>query len=1062
MATNRRGVQAALKIRPHADDEESSRFRREFERLRTLRLPGVIRVLDTGVDQGYIYFAMELARGVRWDHFLDASRGKGERIQRAVDAGAGIARILASIHQLHLAHRDIKPANVHVEADLVQRTLRVTLLDFGTHRFGSLRDESGELHGTPAYMSPEQRLGMPHDHRGDCYALGVLLYEAISQTDNAQHPVGRPRPSLTRVGTDVPLAIADLVDRLLRLDPASRPTAAEAEAVLRAVAQGIPLPPASWPRPISHTGDPAPLLSGDGVVVGPPGTGRKRLVNEARWQWYTKGYRSVAAPCAPHEVYGAWRIVLDELFREQDPQRRRTLAGSDAPVLRAIWPGLPVAVDEPLQNRPGPTEIATAIGAVLTRCQPIAIVLMDLDQADLGTREVVAQLAQQDRPRVYIWATSSRSFPGLSTIEPPPWDSAAASAVWSDLVPGSPPPKTLPEHPVAGLAAAWQAFAKVRSLPPPPEPMPAGLVRLSALRSPFPRSVAVRMAPNLDHLIQAGHLVSVDPEAEGAATPIRFASAATHVLARLHPSDRAEVHGLAYEAWMEEPNRPDVIRARAHHALLGDRVDETLLSDVIHVALNRGDPAEIRRWLELQEMICGPTTLGEGGIGFIPTYAQLFVDLMMHPERVQRQRLRELAAAAETPEHRGLAAFLKLKHGARSEDPERITADGRRWAKSLAKGHPGLASRMLRETALVHLSEGQLPAALKDAKRALDLSRKAVEADEDEITEQLLSQTTLGSPRRLSQTEVDAAITYSAALVYSGAITEAADLAGGMARRCVRADRPRGAASFLTNQAIALHRLGNRAEANICVAEARTLHHRHLDPDVLANWAVVAARLAVERGDLPAGARLLDEAITAGQATQGSSLLAEAWTISLDAAAQAGQAEEAQRALSTYGTESLWSARDHWPAALARWHWAMGDLEGALQATETERIGFGGACVEAERARLQLVSGKSESAIRTCRTALARPRAEQYQDLHIFLRLVLGAAEAHHDGDYVPLVSETRDRQWVHLYLGALHLDAIRRRRRGENVSAVLRQLDDRSADVGHALYRALSRASGW
>ena len=81
-----------------------------------------------------------------------------------------------------------------------------------------------------------------------------------------------------------------------------------------------------------------------------------------------------------------------------------------------------------------------------------------------------------------------------------------------------------------------------------------------------------------------------------------------------------------------------------------------------------------------------------------------------------------------------------------------------------------------------------------------------------------------------------------------------------MAKRCRRAQRPRGEASFLTNRAVALLRLGERDTASECVAEARTLHHLHQDPYVIANWASVSARLAVERGDLLAGRRLLDEA----------------------------------------------------------------------------------------------------------------------------------------------------------------------------------------------------------
>jgi hypothetical protein len=1058
MATSSRGVQAALKIRPHTDDAQSTRFRKEFERLRTLRLPGVIRVLDTGVDQGYIYFAMELAQGLRWDRYLDSSRSIGERTRRTIDAGAGVARILASMNQLHLAHRDIKPANVHVQADLVEQTVQVTLLDFGTQRFGSLRDEDAGLQGTPAYMSPEQRLGMPHDTRTDCYSLGVMLYEAISQLPSHTHPVGRPRASLCRMGREVPLAVADLVERLLRLDPAARPTAAEAEAVLQAVTSGLPLEPAPWPRPISHTGDPAELLAGNGLVVGPPGSGRGRLINEARWQWYRRGYRSVAADCVPDEVFGAWHGILDELFREQDPELRRALAGESADVLRAVWPSLPVPVDSPLVHRPSPEQLATAIGLVLTRCQPCAIVLNDLEQADRGTQEVLKHLLENSPEELHIWGTSTSPVAGMPEVQPPPWDEATARASWEDLVPESEQPAELQESPVSGLAAAWRAFAIERQLPPPPSPMPDGLVRLSALGPTFPRSVAVRMVPELDELLSARHLQSIETKAEGSAPRIRFASAATRTLAQLQPGDRSALHGLALEAWSEEPGQPEVIRARAHHAFRANRVDGSLLADVIEVALNQGDPTEIRRWLELHRLHIGEISMEGSEQGFVLGYAQLLVDLMLHPSRVDTERLRGLAVCAETPLQRGMAAYLKLKHAAQSDDRERIAAEGRRWAKSLSNTHPSLAARMLRETALVHLSTGKMPSALRDSRQGLDLARRAT-LDEDELTDHGGSET---STTRLSQAEIDLAITHSAALVYSGAVDTAAELACDMARRCLQADHPRGAASFLTNQAIALHRSGQRALAADCVADARALYHRHQDPSVFANWAVIAARLALERGDLPAGTRLLDEAITAAQATQDNDLLAEAWTLSLDAACQSGSPEEAQRALSTYGTDQIWSARDHWPAALARWHWAVGDLDGALRATETARVGAGGAAVLAERARLQLVRGQPEQSAQTCREALDNEAIRASSDLSLFLKLVLGAAEAHHDGDYVILLSQTREQQWVHLYLGALHLDAVRRRRRGENVSAVLRQLDDRSADVDHALYRALSLASGW
>ena len=63
------------------------------------------------------------------------------------------------------------------------------------------------------------------------------------------------------------------------------------------------------------------------VVVGQPGSGRRRMVQEGRWQWYRKGYRSSAGRCEPDRPYGALRDLLTELFAERDSAARRALDG---------------------------------------------------------------------------------------------------------------------------------------------------------------------------------------------------------------------------------------------------------------------------------------------------------------------------------------------------------------------------------------------------------------------------------------------------------------------------------------------------------------------------------------------------------------------------------------------------------------------------------------------------------------------------------------------------------------------------------------------------------------
>ena len=283
-----------------------------------------------------------------------------------------------------------------------------------------------------------------------------------------------------------------------------------------------------------------------------------------------------------------------------------------------------------------------------------------------------------------------------------------------------------------------------------------------------------------------------------------------------------------------------------------------------------------------------------------------------------------------------------------------------------------------------------------------------------------------------------------------------------MAKRCTQNGYSRGAAAFLINRAIALHRIGNRTDSTDALAEAQSLQHTHGDITVFSNQAVCSARLAVEQADISAARLLLDEAITASQGLDDSDLLAEAWSVALDFASHTGDINEAKRALKTYGTGSTWSARDHWPAALARWQWSRGSLANALLATEEARQGFGGACVQAERARLLLLKGELDLAAAEATSLIKVANEQQWSELHQFGLLVQGAAWRTADRDYQPLVNATRKSRWVHLYLGALHIDAIRRRHRGENVLPLLRALKARSVDVGHRMYLALSNPKGW
>jgi len=1040
-----RGDELALKARPQPPKAVERRIFREFQHLRTLRIPSVVRVLDAGSDQGYTFFTMDVAEGRNLDQHVAAGRNEAERVQRCIRAGAGVARALAAIHRLGLAHRDIKPANI-----MVAEGGAVTLLDFGTAYFG--RDGgAGDLRGSVIFMAPEQRVGQPHGHRADLYALGVTLYSCLSAAPSETRTHVRSRPTLLRHSTVVPPRLDWLLARLMSLDPTERPSADDTHAELEAMARGTTLSPSPWPSPAVYQGMLPPLLEGSAVVVGRCGTGRRRTITEARRRWFGKGYRSLAGQCAADRPVQPLRQVLSALFSDVGPAERRDLAGPEGQLLHAIWPEVPVPVLSPESWPPDPFAMANALREVLTRAAPVAIVLWDLDHADIGTMAVMAALIPMLPSSVRVWATATRPVLGLPPLPPPRWTQPLQDGVFTELV-GSPDDLPAAATPLESVARAWSRLAQARGQRPPPLDPPEGLATLSVLAQPFPAVVAQRLVSDLAGLRSAGHIVDVDP----ADTPgpdevvssgmLTFAHPATHLLARAKLESPASAHRAAAGAWARAEVGPERVLRQAYHEVCAGMPHVDTLDDAIALETDRGGAAEVDRWLRLRDLHHAQED------NFAIAYARLFSALELRPRRVGPQELDELADLAEHPVERGLAAYLQILHQARRGDPDRAVVLGQKWVRSLWRERPGVAARMLREMGLAFLSAGNLQGAVHACEQALDLARQAAGSRQPHFE----------GKRRLSQAEMGAGTTLSAALLYSGRTAESVALCARLADGCRVAGQARGEGALRVNQAIGLYFLGQRPQASEALTTCRRLQPRHNDPVVLAHAALMEGRLAVERGEPRAADGHLDEALAAGRSGGHLRVLGEAWAVVLDAAVHRMDLGEAERALSVYGVDGVTSPRDTWPAALGRWRWIVGDLPGALRATEEARLGYGGACIRAERARLLLVAGRFSEARVLAAEVNRAAEGQGFAEVALFARLVEGAASGESDDLYHPLLKRTRGSLWVHLYLGGLHLDAIRRQLRGENVRPVLRRLQRGSADLGHRLYEALARPSAW
>jgi serine/threonine protein kinase len=226
-----------------ASTEFMERFRREARTAASMRHPNVITVHDFGEDdRGVPYLVLEYIGGPTLADLMDV----GLDDQRIPDLLDQIAAGLDYAHARGVIHRDIKPGNV-----LMTEDGRAVLADFGLAWLleGAHLTLTGGVIGTPEYMSPEQAAGNPIDHRCDVYALGVVLYEMLvgDRPFIAETPIGvllmhlqDEPPSLLEARPDLPLPVAEVLEKALVKDPNERySSAGELARAFRAAFTGV-------------------------------------------------------------------------------------------------------------------------------------------------------------------------------------------------------------------------------------------------------------------------------------------------------------------------------------------------------------------------------------------------------------------------------------------------------------------------------------------------------------------------------------------------------------------------------------------------------------------------------------------------------------------------------------------------------------------------------------------------------------------------------------------------------------------------------------------------------
>ena len=226
------------------DADVTDRFLREARTMAKLHHHHAAMIFDAGnLPDGRHFIVMEFVEGETLSQVL-AREGRFMP-SRAVEIATQICDVLEEAHRLGIIHRDLKPSNI------LLGKRGVCVLDFGVAKVLASSAEStathastgsGQLIGTPRYMSPEQCLGQRVGARSDLYSLGVLLYEMLAGRPPFVDPLQSallvkqatmPAPPLPRLRQDIPRSLALAVHSLLAKRPEDRPrTAAAAKALL--------------------------------------------------------------------------------------------------------------------------------------------------------------------------------------------------------------------------------------------------------------------------------------------------------------------------------------------------------------------------------------------------------------------------------------------------------------------------------------------------------------------------------------------------------------------------------------------------------------------------------------------------------------------------------------------------------------------------------------------------------------------------------------------------------------------------------------------------------------
>jgi serine/threonine protein kinase len=420
------------------------RFKREFRTLANLRHENIVRLYELFEQDGRWYFTMELVEGRDFVSFVrDGAAGHGcdeARLRRSLIA---LCRGLCAIHEAGFVHRDVGAENVRVTADG-----RLVILDFGlvAPRDVSAWVEETSMQGTVDYIAPEQTEPGPVGPAADWYAVGVLLYEALtgelpfygSAVDVIMRKRAHPSTPPRERAAAVPADLEQLCMALLSTAPDLRPDGAAISRALGVSLAGLSkVADSDWflraelvgredeLRELSDCFD--VVVEGAvrlGVIQGDSGMGKSTLMREVAVRAVARhpGAVVLSSVCYERESvpYKAFDSVLDALALHLSALTDDSYARAQPlqyDLLARVFPGLARVPALAGEGLPVPREPSTqrrivfegviALLRAFSQKAPLLICIDDLQWADSDSLALLAAVLEAEAPpRVLFLATT--------------------------------------------------------------------------------------------------------------------------------------------------------------------------------------------------------------------------------------------------------------------------------------------------------------------------------------------------------------------------------------------------------------------------------------------------------------------------------------------------------------------------------------------------------------------------------------------------------------------------------------------------------------------------------